>query len=73
MHVRGFFDASGDERYPVDGGVFNVTAGTAETLVPIDPAIRVTKATLFVVTVERPGGVVVSDRSRVALIAKRGA
>lgn len=67
------FDASGDERYPVDGGVFNVTAGTAEILVPIDPAIRVTKATLFVVTVERPGGVVVSDRSRVALIAKRGA
>jgi hypothetical protein len=67
------FDASGDERYPVDGGVFNVAAGTAEALVPIDPAIRVTKATLFVVTVEKPGGVVVSDRSRVALIAKRGA
>lgn len=67
------FDAAGDERYPVDGGVFNVPAGAKETLVPINPAIKVTKATLFVVTVERPGGVVVSDRSRVALVAKRGA
>ncbi|MEI2721662.1 MAG: anti-sigma factor [Gemmatimonadales bacterium] len=67
------FDASGDERYPVDGGVFNVAAGAQETLVRINPAIKVTKATLFVVTVERPGGVVVSDRSRVALVAKRGA
>lgn len=67
------FDASGDERYPVDGGVFNVEAGGKETLVPITPAIRVTKATLFVVTVEKPGGVVVSDRSRIALVAKPGA
>jgi hypothetical protein len=67
------FDAAGDERYPVDGGVFNVADGANETLVPIDPAIRVTRATLFVVTIERPGGVVVSDRSRVALVAKRGA
>ncbi len=67
------FDAAGDERYPVDGGVFNVATGGAETLVAINPAIRVTKATLFVVTVEKPGGVVVSDRSRVALVAKRAA
>jgi hypothetical protein len=65
------FDASRDERYPVDGGVFNVPADSGEVLIPITPRIPVSKATLFVVTVERPGGVVVSDRSRIALLAKR--
>jgi hypothetical protein len=65
------FDASRDERYPVDGGVFNVTADSGDVLVNIRPTIPVTKATLFVVTVERPGGVVVSDRSRIAVLAKR--
>jgi len=65
------FDASRDERYPVDGGVFNVSADSGDVLVRIRPSVPVTKATLFVVTVERPGGVVVSDRSRIALLAKR--
>jgi hypothetical protein len=33
-------------------------------------AVPVTKATLFAVTVERPGGVVVSDRERIVLVAQ---
>jgi hypothetical protein len=65
------FDAARDERYPVDGGVFDVPAGASEVLVPIRAKIRVSEATLFAVTVERPGGVVVSDRSRIVLLAQR--
>lgn len=64
------FDADRDERYPVDGGVFDVPAGAAEVVVPITARLPVKKATLFAITVERPGGVVVSDRKRLPLLAK---
>ncbi len=63
------FDAERDERYPVDGGVFDVSP-SGETIVPIRAKISVSRATLFAITVERPGGVVVSDRSRLPLLAK---
>ena len=64
------FDATRDDRFPVDGGVFDIPLGTDEVLVPIDARLPVGEATLFAVTVERPGGVVVSDRERVALVAQ---
>ena len=63
------FDAERDERYPVDGGVFDIVAGSQETVVRIRPAIPVHSAALFAVTVEMPGGVVVSSRERITLIA----
>ena len=63
------FDAQQDERFPIDGGVFDVTA-TGEVVVPIDPKISVVEPTLFAVTVEKPGGVVVSSRERLPLLAK---
>lgn len=62
------FDATRDERYPVDGGVFDVPA-CGQASVPIEAKLRVDKPVLFAVTVEKPGGVVVSDR-RIALLAK---
>ncbi|MFM8633793.1 MAG: anti-sigma factor domain-containing protein, partial [Planctomycetia bacterium] len=62
------FDAERNADYPVDGGVFNVTAD-GEVVVPIDPRLPVGRATLFAVTVEKPGGVVVSTRERVPLLA----
>ncbi|NNK48619.1 MAG: anti-sigma factor [Gemmatimonadetes bacterium] len=65
------FDESRDERYPVDGGVFDIPAGDAEVLVPIRAAVPVSRASLFAVTVEQPGGVVVSDRERIVLVAQR--
>lgn len=65
------FDESRDERYPVDGGVFDIPEGGSEVLVPIRAAVPVSKASLFAVTVERPGGVVVSDRERIVLVAQR--
>jgi hypothetical protein len=43
---------------------------TGEVVVPIAAKLHVDHATLFAVTVERPGGVVVSKRERVVVTAK---
>jgi anti-sigma-K factor RskA len=66
------FDKSRNEKYPVDGGVFDVPAGEAEVYVKIDPRVPVGEAVLFAVTVEQAGGVVVSTRERIAVLAKVG-
>ncbi|MHC4847090.1 MAG: anti-sigma factor domain-containing protein [Planctomycetota bacterium] len=47
-------------KHPVDGGVFDC-ASAREIRVPIDAKLRVERASTFVLTSERPGGVVVSD------------
>jgi hypothetical protein len=62
------FDRGQDDRYPIDGGVFNSDRG--EILVPIDAKIPVQRAWQFAVTVEKPGGVVVSSRERLVLLAQ---
>jgi len=64
------FDKARDFDYPVDGGVFDITSD-GEQVVPIRAKLPIHKAKLFAVTVEKPGGVVVSDRSRLPLMAKR--
>jgi hypothetical protein len=66
------FDAARDDRFPVDGGVFDV-GPDGEALVPIRASLPVNEAVLFAITVERPGGVVVSSRERIALVAQPGA
>lgn len=63
------FDSSQDERHPIDGGVFDVGPG-GEVIVPITAKLRVQRPTLFAITLERPGGVVVSSRERLVLAAK---
>jgi anti-sigma-K factor RskA len=65
------FDKTRDQKYPVDGGVFDVPAGASEVLVPIDARVPVGDAVMFAVTVEHAGGVVVSTRERIALLAQR--
>ena len=62
------FDAERDEATPVDGGVFDASSGSI--IVPIDAKIRVFEPTAFAVTVEKPGGVVVSKREKVVALAK---
>ena len=62
------FDKDRDARYPVDGGVFDV-ASNGEVVVPISSKLRVDDATLFAVTFEKPGGVVVSKRERMIVTA----
>ncbi len=54
---------------PVDGGVFDIR-NEGEVLIAIKPKLFVSNPTLFAVTIEKPGGVVVSDQSRLPLIAK---
>ena len=64
------FDAERDEAYPVDGGVFDVPPeANGDVVVRIDPRLVVSRAVAFAVTVEQPGGVVVSSRSRLPLLA----
>ena len=65
------FDARRDERYPVDGGVFDITHDGAE-VVAIKATLKVNVPLMFAITIERPGGVVVSDRSRIAALANSG-
>jgi len=64
------FDGSRDDRFPVDGGVFDIPAGADEVYVPISAQLAVRDPALFAVTVERPGGVVVSDRERISVLAQ---
>lgn len=54
------FDGERDKRYPVDGGLFDVAANSSEVVVPIHAALPVRLAKAFAVTIEKPGGVVVS-------------
>lgn len=62
------FDRNQDEKTPVDGGVFNIPSN-GEVVVPIRPGLQIREPYLFAVTIEKPGGVVVSDRSRLPLVA----
>jgi hypothetical protein len=63
------FDGTRDDRFPVDGGVFNVSGLRDGEVVAIHAKLKVAVPLVFAVTIERPGGVVVSDRSRIAALA----
>lgn len=72
-----FFDAKRDPNYPVSAGLFNV-APTVDRqlrdcdgalLVPIKPDLPIGDLDAFAVTVERPGGVVVTDKKGLVLLA----
>jgi hypothetical protein len=47
-----------------------VLPGDVETLVPIKARLPVGQPVLFAITVEAAGGVVVSSRERIALVAQ---
>jgi hypothetical protein len=66
------FDGARDQRYPVDGGVFDVPANSAEVVIPIRAELPVRAAKAFAVTVEKPGGVVVSAREHVLALGAAG-
>ena len=53
-------DPTRDAR-PVDGGVFDIPAGSGEVIVPIDAKLKVDSPQAFAITYEQPGGVVVSE------------
>lgn len=62
------FDKNRDDKFPVDGGVFDVGTN-GEALIRISPKLRITQPVLFAVTLERAGGVVVSNRERIVVTA----
>jgi hypothetical protein len=66
------FDGKRDKRYPVDGGVFDVPAGASEVVIPIRASLPIGQAKAFAVTVEQPGGVVVSALGHVVALGTAG-
>jgi len=62
-------DPSRDEK-PVDGGVFDIPSGEKTAVIPIRNPLAVTKPAAFVITLEQPGGVVVSKQEVVVALAK---
>ncbi|HEY2865902.1 MAG TPA: anti-sigma factor [Pyrinomonadaceae bacterium] len=64
------FDENQDAKTPVDGGVFDVAADGTVT-VPINAKLKVRDPKMFAITIEKPGGVVVSKQEKVASLAKR--
>jgi anti-sigma-K factor RskA len=64
------FDATRGDQYPVDGGVFNIPANSSgEVVVPILARLPIRDPALFAVTIEKPGGSVVSARERIVVVA----
>ncbi len=61
-------DAGRPDSPPIDGGVFDIDRD-GEVVIPIDAKLRVFQPAAFAITIERPGGVVVSDQSRLPLLA----
>jgi len=57
------------EEKPVDGGVFDVDA-SGKVTIKIDPKLEIREPALFAITIEQPGGVVVSERERLVLISE---
>jgi len=68
------FDAARDDERPVDGGVFDfafdrLVQVDGRTLVPVDAKLPIERAKMFALTIEAPGGVVVSGRERLPGLA----
>lgn len=59
-----------EQQHPIDGGVFDAPRAGGAARVPIQAKLAVKTPAAFAVTVEKRGGVVVSDQSRVTVIAK---
>lgn len=55
---------------PVDGGVFDVVADAGTVRIPIDAKLQIDAPEAFVITLEKPGGVVKSNQKVVVALAK---
>jgi anti-sigma-K factor RskA len=62
------FDETQSDKTPIDGGTFDVNAD-GEVIIPIDAKLKARGAKAFAITVEKPGGVVVSDRKKIPTLA----
>jgi hypothetical protein len=57
------------EAHPKDGGVFDISS-EGEVIVPINAKLMTRAPKVFAITIEPPGGVVVSKREKIAALAK---
>lgn len=63
------FDETQSDKTPIDGGVFDVNEN-GEVTIPIKATLKTRKPKMFAITVEQPGGVMVSTREKIAALAK---
>jgi Anti-sigma-K factor rskA len=63
------FDKTQDKTAPIDGGTFDVNSD-GEVVIPINAKLKAAGPEMFAITMEKPGGVVVSKREKVVAIAK---
>lgn len=63
------FEENQGDKTPIDGGVFDVNEN-GEVVVPISAKLKAKNPALFAITIEKPGGVVVSKREKIAAAAK---
>lgn len=63
------FEENQGEKTPIDGGTFDVSAN-GEVIIPVNARLKAKNPKMFAVTVEKPGGTVVSKREKIAAIAK---
>jgi hypothetical protein len=63
------FDKVQDKATPIDAGIFDVNS-EGEIIVPIKTKLKPEGPTMFALTIERHGGVVVSKREQIAAIAQ---
>ena len=63
------FDESQDEKTPIDGGTFDIDQN-GEVVIPVNAKLTARHPKMFAVTMEKPGGVVVSKREKVVAIGK---
>lgn len=63
------FDKTQDKATPIDGGTFDVTSD-GDVVIPINAKLKAKGPEMFAISIEKPGGVVVSKRDKLAAIAK---
>ncbi len=63
------FDKTQDAKTPIDGGTFDVDRN-GEVIIAINAKLKAQGPALFAITIEKPGGVVVSKRDKIAALAK---
>ena len=63
------FEENQGDKTPIDGGTFDVPA-SGDVIIPINAKLKAKNPKMFAITVEKPGGVVVSKREKIAAIAK---
>ena len=63
------FEDNQGSKTPIDGGTFDINSD-GEVIIPIDAKLKARNPNMFAITIEKPVGVVVSGREKIAALAK---